>query len=468
MHTMRPVLSAAALVYVLASIAGCAFEAPRRLPVERFLAESVGQRKDLSLSRGDSLRVEAWVPDRSWTQDSPLLANLLSRLLVRNPEIRAARRRLGAELIAWKGAGLLEDPEIEMGLAADHKFRLGGSAGISITLPLSSRLSRSRALAAAKVKEALTDLKAVEREQALALRRAFALAMSAAGAVEIHSENLDWARKGEALARRVARGGGASAVDVYLLASEERAARLALMEARHEKITAREEVAALLGLEVAALPVIPTAAGSLPAVPSGLEKRVREKILETSPELLRLAAAFGVAAQALGLERAARWPDLTVGLEAQAEPGAMDEVGLSMPFSLSLPLWNRNSGASAEAKAEVARCRGAYREALNRILADLDAFLAAQTRLGDRLRLLDHEILPAHRKALDLAREAMAVSDFDSFRYVELQRYYRELLTQRWALLPEIIKGRSDIEVLVGELLFPLPLAKPKARKEKK
>ncbi|MHC5080208.1 MAG: TolC family protein, partial [Planctomycetota bacterium] len=274
-----------------------------------------------------------------------------------------------------------------------------------------------------------------------------------------------WAKKGTQLARKVAKAGGASAVDVQILETEERSARLAWLEARDGLEDEKAGLGALLVLSPEALPKLSPLSESLPvAIPPDREILL-SLLLTKSPELARLEAAHRVAGRELGVELARQLPDLQVGIEAEYE--AEGGVIIEIPLGLSLPLWNANREAVAGARAELALARESYRAMLDQMVAAFENANVRLKRLEARLAVLDGEILPAHRQALKDAQRALEVSDFDSLQYVELERAHRELQDSRFELLLEVLTARIELEQTVGAPLFPLP-GKPEAQEKEK
>jgi outer membrane protein TolC len=403
----------------------------------------------------------------AWSAGSELFASLLRRLERVNPDIRDARAAcLAAERIARTGAPW-EDPEVEVvpGRNAEGKPVWGSSAALNFLIPLGGHRGRERRLLAERVRAAAENRLAVEKEQAFALRSAYVGLLVAKAALGVAKENHDWARKGSLLARRIAVAGGASAVDVQIVETEERAARLASLEAENQLADERATVAELLLLSPTRLPEFPTLVSSPPPAPPLRREQLLKEMLAAAPELARLEAEYRIAGRGLGVELAKRVPDLSIGVEAEWEDGG--EVGLALPFGFSLPLWNANREGVAAARAEKALALEAYRTGLDRAVASLDTLTERLERLGARRKVLVDEILPSHRVALADARRALEVSDFDPLQYVELERAHREWQASSIELLGEILETRIELERAVGAPLFTIPEFHPPKEKEK-
>jgi outer membrane protein TolC len=158
-------------------------------------------------------------------------------------------------------------------------------------------------------------------------------------------------------------------------------------------------------------------------------------------------------------------PDLSLGVAGEWEDG--EGLSLGLPLGFTLPFWNANREGVASARAEVEEALEAYRTAVDRAVAALETLSARLERLEARRKVLVEEILPSHRRALEKARRALEVSDFDPLQYVELERAHREWQEASVELLGEILAVRIELEAVVGAPLFPLPEARP-AKEEKR
>jgi len=162
----------------------------------------------------------------------------------------------------------------------------------------------------------------------------------------------------------------------------------------HEQLVqARAELAALLQLPPDELPQVQGALDPA-AVPSSLEDLLNAAA--GRPVLQALGHREQAAKSRLDLERATRYPDVTVGLSTGRE-GPFDArekiVGLSA--SLPLPLFRRNAGGIGRATTELTQTR-IEREATNRdVRAQVIALWERFTNLKVRVDRLEESVLPS-------------------------------------------------------------------------
>jgi outer membrane protein, heavy metal efflux system len=458
---MNPNSMRLSITVSLVAISGCLSSESPELRPDEVLRDALAFRTPGPSPSGPAEGPLAGFEGPDWRTGPASWAGLLDLLLARNPDVRAARESSRALERAARSGGAWSDIALEGGptMALGKEPLYGGFVGLGIALPFGGRPGRSRALQEEKARAAVVELRSVALERAFDLRSAYLRALASASALRIASESAEWARKGALLARRIAEAGGAAAVDVQILETEERSARLAVLEAEDRLASDREDLAALLALPPAAIPPLGALPGKLPGSsridPAGL----RGALPSSHPGLRRLEAAHRVAEKALRVERAGGIPDLEVGIEAESEPGGGTVLGL--PLGWTLPLWDANREGVAAAEADLASARGAYRAAMDGAVADLETAGARLGRLEARLRIMDGEILPTHRLALEGARKALEVSDFDPLRYVELERAYRLSVQSQAELVRETLAARTDLERAAGTPLFEMPGKEP-------
>lgn len=202
-------------------------------------------------------------------------------------------------------------------------------------------------------------------------------------------------------------------------------------------IQARSELAAMLQLPAEHLPGVK---GSLVA-PSALPYTL-DQLLTTAasrPQLRALDHREQAARNRLGLERAAVYPDVTVGLNSAREgPGDAREKLIGLSVSIPLPLFRRNAAGIGKASAELTLAeiekQAAGRDSRARVVAlwqKLDSLRQRVSRLEQTVlqRLEENQrlsatayrageisllqMLLATRQVLDTRREALeAMTDF--------------------------------------------------------
>ena len=372
------------------------------------IAHPVVRSREAQLAAAEGLRREAAAP------------------FVDNPEIGVERARVSAET-----------PD---GRAREWAF------GIAQPIETGGQQSRRREAAAATldaVRAGIDDARRLARAEA-ALR--FHAVLAVQRRVQIEQRALElFEDTAQAIEKRRAAGED-TRLDANVALIEAERARNALALARENLLDARAALGTVLQLPPAAMPEL---AGDLSA-PAGETPYRLDRLLASVQNLPRqraLAARQDAARARVALERANRYPDVTVGLNVGREgPAGARERVTALSVSVPLPLFQRNDAALGQAlteatQAEIERTVGtrdaqaqvrrlwsrldSQRERLQRLqgamvsASEQNRQLAAKSRQAGQIGLLDQ--LLVNRQALDAARELNdALAEYHATR-IELE-----------------------------------------------
>jgi outer membrane protein TolC len=381
------------------------------------------------------------------------LAQAAERMRSSNPAIREAR---AAWVKATAVAGIPTpgpNPTVSLGPlllgGADilQHATWGMEAALGWTAVLGGRLRLQDDLNRLEAEAAAVRLAAVVREEYLALRRAWVDAALTATRVARHESLAATAREAADLGRRMVEAGQAESVDARLLGLD--AARFAAdtIDAEERRDDALGTLAARIGVDPEG--VVPPAPLAVPPPPGSVPDRatLEGKALEHHPRLALLRAEYGVAEKALRLEVARGVPDLDLGPTFERE-GAENRLGL--PFSIEVPLVDRNQVGIARACAAREEARVRYEAALQRILASVASAHARLLRRHERLARLQTDVEPAARGTLEAMRAALAAGAGDTLRFVEVLRAERDVALALVGARARLHEAWSDLEEAAG------------------
>ena len=399
-----------------ALLAGCASYRPLPLPGQASLAPSVA-----ALRRPAGLTL----PPRLTVQDIAALA------VANNPALAAARTRLPLSQARQLQALILPNPTVAAGLSpviAGPGTTTGWSLGLSQDLQsLLTRPARVAAAAAATRSVAASLL----WQEWLVIGQARLLAVDLIeGTRERHL--LDQARallahRYAATSQAVAQGNASLAAIspdlAALTAADRRAATLARLQQQR-----RHQLAALLGLapdaplRLAARPALP------PLPPPG-------PLPPHRPDLLALRYGYRAADATLRAAILAQFPRLTVGLTGGSDTSNVRTFGPQI--TLDLPIFDRNQGQIAIARATRRQLRAEYTARLQIAAGEIQA-LRAETALLTR---------QLHRAETQLARASrIATAATRAFRTGNLtERAYVDFVTARIAAAQEVLALRQSL-----------------------
>jgi len=212
--------------------------------------------------------------------------------------------------------------------------------------------------------------------------------------------------------------GAASSVDLQLARVERGRAVRERLEAELAKASALAQLRVLIGLGTER-PVVLTAEVGQPAPVSSLDGLLVRARAQRS-ELKALGASHDEVDAVLVRLRREAVPSPTLFLDLQRDlPG---QLYLGGGVALPLPVWRRNQGELAVARANRARLDTETEAAEREIDAEVATAyhgLEANQQIVDTL---EHEVLPAAEAAVELTTQGWRAGKFDLFRVIQASR----------------------------------------------
>jgi cobalt-zinc-cadmium efflux system outer membrane protein len=282
-----------------------------------------------------------------------------------NRDLAAARLLVAEATARQEQSGRLSNPELETEIRPNLNGREGVLAlGLTQRFPLTARLRRERAVAAADLAAATAEVRNAEQQLAAQVALAIADWLALDAQRQVRERQLRVATDLAEATRSAAVRGEVSRLDAQQLGLDSAQLRLSLRQLDRERVSVETMLRSQLGLTAdeafnftGGLPLPPA---ELPAVPGSPDSR---------PELGLANAEAEVARRARELARAERWSDVGVGLVSEMQraedipAGRLSDNFVGLRLSLPLPFWNRNQGRIAEATAAAER-RALERDAL--------------------------------------------------------------------------------------------------------
>ncbi|MEX2207742.1 MAG: TolC family protein, partial [Myxococcota bacterium] len=276
------------------------------------------------------------------------LAEALARALRDGPALAAFSHELRALEADASQAEAFANPTAELDVenfAGSGVFHGTDEAETTLSLAQLVELGGKRAarirLAEAASEVGRWDFEAARADTLEQTARAFVEVLVAQERIALADEALDQSNELLRAASARVSAGGASPVEVSR-------AKLALHEAEllrsisgYALRAARLELAAQLG---AAGPDFERAVGALEPAPPLPSLEALTALVERNPEVARWASELTARDASLAAERAARVPDVELGLGVRSFSGPND-TALVASVSVPLPLWDRNRHA---------------------------------------------------------------------------------------------------------------------------
>jgi cobalt-zinc-cadmium efflux system outer membrane protein len=374
-----------------------------------------------------------------------------------NPAIRNARAAIHAAegQLSESRAPLFNNPEVSLehsrtripsGAAPGERFN-AWTAGISQSFELGGQQGQRRLAAeaetaaiAANIAETRATLRAeVEQRfvQVLALQLRAAIEQGTVSLVEQASA---------AMTKRLNEG-EVSRLDANLARVEAERARNQLVQLDEQLMQARAELAGLLQLPP----------GELPEARGELRRDAAytlDDLLQSTPrrrQLEALAKREEAARRRLALERASRYPDVTVGLFTGRDgPPEMRENIVGLSVSVPIPLFRRNEAGVGRALTELTQTQ------VERQAAERDAGAAVRTqwqrlaRLQARASLLRESVLMMLEDNQRLSQRALSEGEIGVAELLLVNRQVAETRRELLEADTELRLARIALERAAG------------------
>lgn len=380
----------------------------------------------------------------------PLDANAVAVLAVlNNPDLRALRVRAGVADAQAFAAGLLPDPTFSVGFdrvvsGPDIFLGLASSLGLSLGQIRTRAVARAQAQAVAR--QVRLDLAWAEWQTAGQARIQAARVMALRRIVRIDRES-DAAAQAllDAMLRAASRGD--------ILPDRIQGARIAAADAagrlrndERDMATAERELLRLIGLapdfslQIAETPLPP----SPPAA-----ARLFTIATDSRTDLAALRAGYDAQEASVRQAILEQFPTLDLSINPARDTAGNVTIGPSL--SLTLPLWNRNRGGIAVARATREALRAEYSARLFQTRAEIFAATGSLTVLRRQRETLLATISPLRRFAA-ANRRAAGRGDLAEATAATAEQTLRDRLLLLAQIERDMLEQTIGLELLTGTL----------------
>jgi outer membrane protein, heavy metal efflux system len=380
-----------------------------------------------------------------------------------NPDLRAAEREVHAGIARRIQAGLLPNPELEIGVGD-----FGGSAGRSGTDGASGEIvlsqlfeiggKRSERIDVARLENRLKgwDYEAKRLDVITGTRLAFINVLSSQERLKFYKDSLDLSKKTfSAVAGRV-RNGKESPVEETKARTEVSIAQIKFEQSKSELESARQDLVAYWGSEYAA---ISHAEGHLfNQGPIPVWDRV-QPFVKSNPDLARWEDEIKLYTAQLKLEKSGSIPDLTLSVGVQGFREMQDNGSISNEHSfqagLSMPLmiFDRNQGSILEAKRNLEKAFEERRSAELKIGNELAQVYRLLINAHSQSLALQNTVLPDAQEIFKATYEGYILGKFDYLLMLDAQKTLVEIQLQNIEAMTLFQSAKIQTERLTGQYL---------------
>ncbi|OYP38257.1 TolC family protein [Rhodopirellula sp. MGV] len=194
---------------------------------------------------------------------------------------------------------------------------------------------------------------------------------------------------------------------------------------------------------------------TLPTAPEAFDwNTLATTIVASSPEYAAAHARIQQASAAVNRHEAQPIPNLMVQLGAGVDNGTGGNGMINIQAGAPIPLFNKNQGNIAAARAEYCRAVQEAERIENAIRARLAEASGEYDRASEAVQMYSGELLPAAQLSLDLAEEAYQAGEQDFIQLLVTRRTYFDTnlayIASRGDLA--IAKAKIDGYLLTGAL----------------
>jgi len=148
-------------------------------------------------------------------------------------------------------------------------------------------------------------------------------------------------------------------------------------------------------------------------------EELKKLLLKNNLKLAESEMKFRVADARLRLALAKQYPDLNVGIAHENEPGEKKQT-LSLPFSIELPVFDRNSQEISKELSQRQSALTTYKKELAALLSEIENEYSKFKLIQKQVLLLENELTPLINKNLNGAQRALKFGSINILRYLDL------------------------------------------------
>ncbi len=347
-----------------------------------------------------------------------------------NPELRKAQAALDAARGEFTDANgpLFNNPAVTYENRRRSLFQAGQpdasrsewGAGLSQTFEIAGQQSFRRAAAQNGLSALEHEITETRRRVRAKVETRFVQVLAFQDRIETERRTLDLIERNTELARKRVDAGEDSKLDGNLAAIDAERARNQLSIQQEQLIRERADLAALLQLPERELP---TVAGELMPVETHFTLEKLLALVSSRPVVRALDLREQSARSHLDLERAARAPDVTIGLSTSREAAidGSDRI-TTLSVSLPLPLFRRNAAGIGRASTELTQVQIEKATVARDARATVVAVWQRRDSLYTRVKRLADAVRPKLEENLRLSQRAFQTGEIGLPQLLLVQR----------------------------------------------
>lgn len=388
------------------------------------------------------------------------LADVLEIVITRSPALEAARWELRAAEGRALQAGLLLNPELEVEVenfagsgAAKGMDSAETTVALGQTIELGGKLTGRRQVAESERQTARWQAKQQRLEVIAEATQLFVAGLAAQGRQRLAEEAAEIARATEIAVKRRAKVGRSPPAEALRAKVARAKTEVDASRAAREVTVSYGELAATWGGTAAEISKL---VGALEDLPNPYPQSALAGAVDASPTLRGQRSEVTRAEAALELARAQAIPDPTLSV-GYRRINDTDDHAVVAGLSLPLPIFNRNQGGTADARATLEHARADLMAQKSRLLAKARALGARLEAARAEASVLRGEILPTAEAALRETERGYERGLFSLLNVLSAQRTLFELREDFLVTSAQCHELRAELDRLLGTTQEPMP-----------
>lgn len=303
------------------------------------------------------------------------------------------------------------------------------AAGIEQTFEIAGQQGYRRSAAAQQLHALDASIDDMRGEVRAEVERRFVQVLSLQQRIATERASLTIIESTAASVKKRVAAGEDSRLDGNLASVEAVRANNQISALEEQLIQARADLATTLQLPATTLPVV---AGTLAVPPPAYTLETLLAHAENRPSLRALQFREQAAQSRLELERAARYPDLTIGMATGREGASTARERLTtVTVSLPLPLFRRNATGIGRAASDLSQAQIERQAATRNTASDIHALWQRLQSLTARVDALEKTVLPALEDNQRLSVKSLQAGEIGLFQLLVVNR--------------QVLDGRRDL-----------------------
>jgi cobalt-zinc-cadmium efflux system outer membrane protein len=318
------------------------------------------------------------------------------------------------------------------------------SVGLTQTLEIAGQQGYRRTAAEQELAALRESIEEARRQLRAEVEQKFVRVVSLQLRAEMETGLVDLIKNNSAVTRKRFDAGEDTKLDANLAEVELGRASNQLEIVAEQLIQARADLATLLQLPAEKLPTVKGSLAVKPELPYTVDQLLAAAA--SRAQLRALDYREQAARNRLGLERAAVYPDITVGLSSAREgPGDAREKLVGLSVSIPLPLFRRNAAGIGKASSELTQAEIEKQAAARDTRARVLTLWQKLDSLRQRVRRMDQSVLQRLEENQRLSTAAYRAGEIS---LVQMLLATRQVLDTR----REVLEAMTDFALTRSEL----------------